>query len=162
MSLSRKKDVWPSVPALFGNVWAGDPLRAMEELLGRDAQVARHARAPHAFMPSVEVKENSEGYVVKADLPGIKLDDVKVTLTGNVLRIEGHRAEEAVEDKDRFHVTERTYGAFARSFALPEGTDSESVVATMKEGVLSVTIPKRPEEKPRQIRINTAPKSEQS
>lgn len=93
MSLSRKKDVWPSVPALFGNVWAGDPLRAMEELLGRDAQVARHARAPHAFMPSVEVKENSEGYVVKADLPGIKLDDVKVTLTGNVLRIEGHRAE---------------------------------------------------------------------
>jgi len=109
-----------------------------------------------AFVPSVEVRETPESYLVKADLPGVKMEDVKVTLAANVLRIEGHRNEEKREEKDRFHVTERSYGVFARAFALPEGTDADAVVADMKDGVLTVTIPKRPEEKPRHIPIGGA------
>ncbi|MDX2020173.1 MAG: HSP20 family small heat-shock protein [Deltaproteobacteria bacterium] len=158
MSLVRKNTAWPSVPSLFGNVWAADPFRAMEEFWGREG--AGLARKAASFVPSVEVKENAEGYVVKADLPGLKQEDVKITLTGNVLRIEGHRHEETTEEKDRYHVTERSYGSFARSFALPEGTNPDSVSALMKDGVLTVTIPKRPEEKPRTISISGPAKAE--
>jgi HSP20 family protein len=123
----------------------------MEEFWGRDGAVV--GRKAASFVPSVEVKENAEAYVVKADLPGLRQDDVKITLTGNVLRIEGHRQDETAEDKDRYHITERSYGTFARSFALPEGTNPDSVSALMKDGVLTVNIPKRPEEKPRTIAI---------
>ena len=166
MSLARKNTAWPSVPSLFGNVWAADPFRAMEEFWSRDGSgsARKHGAFVPSFVPSVDVKENAEGYTVKADLPGLKQEDVKITLTGNVLRIEGHRQEETSEEqdrnKDRYHVTERSYGAFARTFALPEGTNPDSVSALMKDGVLTVNIPKRPEEKPRTIAISTAGKAE--
>lgn len=156
MSIVRRNERWPGVPALFGNVWGADPFKAMEDFFGRDGFHERFAKQGDAFVPTVEVKESADSYLVKADLPGIKMEDVKVTLTGNVLRIEGHRQEEKREEKERFHVTERSYGSFTRAFALPEGTDAEAVSAEMKDGVLSVTIPKRPEEKPRQIPIGGA------
>ena len=155
MALVRRNERSPSVPSLFGNVWNADPFRVMEEFFGREG-LERYSRAPEAYVPSVEVKETPDSYLVKADLPGVKMEDVKVTLAANVLRIEGHRQEEKREEKDRFHLTERTYGGFARTFALPDGTDSEGVVADMKDGVLTVTIPKRPEQKPRHIPIGGA------
>lgn len=156
MALTRRNDRSPSVPALFGNVLLADPFKAMEEFFGREGYGDRFAKHVDAFVPSVEVKETPEGYLVKADLPGVKLEDVKVTLAANVLRIEGHRQEEKREEKDRYHLTERSYGAFTRTFALPEGTDADAVVADMKDGVLTVSIPKRPEEKPRHIPIGGA------
>lgn len=156
MSLVRKNDRWPTVPALFGNVWGADPFKAMEDFFGRDGLSERFVKRSEVFVPTVEVKENADSYLVKADLPGIKMEDVKVTLSGNVLRIEGHRHEEKREEKDRFHLTERSYGSFTRAFALPEGTDADAVAAEMKDGVLTVTIPKRAEEKPRQIPIGGA------
>ncbi|MCG5055084.1 MAG: Hsp20 family protein [Myxococcales bacterium] len=152
MSIVKRNERWPTVPALFGNVWGSDPFKAMEEFFGRES-LSAPAQKLAAFVPAVEVKENAEAYLVKADLPGIKQENVKVTLTGNVLRIEGHREEEKREDKQHFHVTERSYGTFSRAFALPEGTNADAVVAEMKDGVLSISIPKRPEDKPRHIAI---------
>ena len=152
MALVRRNDRWPTVPALFGNVWGADPF----EFLGRGHHAERAGQPLATFLPPVEVKETAESYLVKADLPGTKMEDVKVTLTGNVLRIEGQRHAEKRDEKDRMHVTERSYGSFARAFALPEGTDVDHVVADMIDGVLTVTIPKRQEEKPRQIKIGGA------
>ncbi len=156
MSLVRRNDRWPTVPALFGNVWGADPFKAMEDFFGRENVADRLIKRSEVFVPSVEVKETADGYLVKADLPGVKMEDVKVTLSANVLRIEGHRHEEKREEKDRYHLTERSYGSFARAFALPDGTDADAVAAEMKDGVLVITIPKRAEEKPRQIPIGGA------
>jgi HSP20 family protein len=91
--------------------------------------------------------------VFKADLPGVKESDLEISLTGNQLRISGHRGEERVEESDRSHVTERTYGGFLRSFTLPEGCDPDHAHADLKDGVLTLTMPKKPEVQPRKITI---------
>jgi HSP20 family protein len=81
----------------------------------------------------------------------VKEEEVDVSLTGNRLTISGQREEEKREDSDRYHAYECSYGSFTRSFSLPEGTDPDNVKAEMKDGVLNVTVPKRPEVQPRRI-----------
>jgi HSP20 family protein len=116
------------------------------------------SRLPETFAPSFEVKETKDGYVFKADVPGVKESDLDVTVTGNRLAISGKREAEHKEQTDTFYTYERSYGAFTRSFTLPEGVQSESVVADLKDGVLTVSVKKRPELQPKKVPVQTAAK----
>jgi HSP20 family protein len=92
--------------------------------------------------------------VFKADLPGMKEKDVEVSFTGNRLTLSGKREEEKREEKDNYFACERSSGSFSRSFTLPMGTDSHKATADLKEGVLTITVPKKAEVKPQKIPVN--------
>jgi HSP20 family protein len=105
------------------------------------------------FIPRFDVKEIKDAYVIKADLPGVKDEDVDVSLSGNLLTISGKREEEHREEGESYYAMERSSGNFARSFTMPDGVDAASVTAELKNGVLMVQIPKKPEAQPRRIAI---------
>lgn len=112
------------------------------------------------FLPPVDIAEDDHHIALKAEIPGVKVEDVHITLENNVLTIAGERKFKDEETKDDFHRIERRYGKFTRSFTLPAGVDSEKVKATFEDGVLNITLPKREEFKPKQITIGvtkTAP-----
>lgn len=136
------------------SVW--DPFRAMRDVLRWDPFRELEAVADREyglFAPSFDVKENKEGYVFRADLPGVKEDDLEIALTGNHLTISGKREQEKHEQGDTYYASERSYGSFSRAFTLPDGTDGEHVKAELKNGVLQVVVPKKPEVQPRKIAI---------
>jgi HSP20 family protein len=131
-----------------------NPFRVMDELLRWDPYgTMERAGVGTDFLPSFDVKETKDAYVVEADLPGVKEDNVEISVTGNVLQITGRREQETRDEGDQWFVVERSYGQFARSFSLPEGADPENVKADMKNGVLKISIPKRPEVQPRRISL---------
>ncbi len=135
-----------------GQRW--DPFRAMDALLRWDPfRDDLRDLAGGDFAPRFELKETKEGYVIKADLPGVKESDLELALNGNLLSIKGHREEEHHEEGESYYTTERSYGSFARTFTLPDSVDSEHVDADLKEGVLTVRVPKRPEAQPKRIPI---------
>lgn len=146
-----------AVPAITSPHW--EPLRLLRELVNWDpfgemAPLAR--RLPETFSPSFEVKETKDGYLFKADVPGVKESDLEVTMTGNRLAISGKREAERHEQSDTFYMYERSYGDFTRSFTLPEGASAESVAADLKDGVLTVSVKKSPELQPKKIAVQTA------
>lgn len=147
--IRREKETGSREPArLF------DPFEVMRDMIRWDpfGELVPGA-AGMAFAPSFDVKETGEGYVFTADLPGVKESDLELSLTGNRLTISGKREEEKKEEGERWYTYERSYGTFSRSFTLPEGVDADHAEANLKEGVLRVTIPKRPEMKPRKIEL---------
>jgi HSP20 family protein len=113
------------------------------------------------FVPTFEVKETKEGFEFRADIPGVKEADLEVTVTGNRLTVSGKRDAEHKEESDTFYAYERTYGSFSRSFTLPEGADTGRTYADMKDGVLKLTIPRKPELAPQRIAVKSGnlPKS---
>lgn len=133
-----------------------DPFRMMDALLRwdplRGGEWGGVAAAP-AFVPRFDVKETKEAYVIKADLPGVKDDELDVSLNGNLLSISGKREPDRYEDGDAYHAIERSYGSFSRSFTMPESVDGAAVTADLKSGVLTVLIPKKAEAQPRRIAI---------
>jgi len=137
-----------------GNEVAFDPFRIMDALLGGEAFAPfDNGAGTRAFAPTFEVRETKDAYVFKADVPGIPEKELEIHLTGNVLAISGERRQEEVKAGERYFALERGYGHFSRSFALPEGTDAEHVTADVKEGVLTVSVPKKPEVQPRRISV---------
>ncbi len=107
------------------------------------------------WVPPVDIFESKDkDVVVKVELPEMKRDDIKVTFENNVLTIEGERKFESTVDRDRFHRVERGYGAFRRSFTLPSTVDPARVSAGYQDGVLTITMPRREETRPRQIPVN--------
>jgi HSP20 family protein len=137
-----------------GSVW--DPFRVMRDVLRWDPfHELEAAGSEYAlFAPSFDVKENKEGYVFRADLPGVMEEDLEIALTGNRLTISGKREQERREQGETYYATERSYGSFSRAFTLPDGTDGENVKAELKNGVLQVVVPKKPEVQPRKITIS--------
>lgn len=135
-----------------------DPVRLMRELVNWDpfAEMLPSGGAGEAmaFTPRFEVKETKDAYVFKADLPGIDEKDLDISLTGNRLTVSGKREAEERQENDRFYAYERSYGNFSRSFTLPDGADVEHAEADMKNGVLMLSIPKKPEHQPRKISLN--------
>jgi HSP20 family protein len=129
-----------------------DPFRIMLEMIGdQAAQTARHTE--QVFSPSFEVFERKDGYVFKADLPGVNQEDLDITLNANRLTISGKREAEERKEGERFYAYERSFGSFTRSFTLPEGVDEEHVAAELKNGVLTLVVPKKPEVQPKRISI---------
>jgi HSP20 family protein len=148
MALIRRTE---SSPALAPNrVW--DPFQMMDALLRWDP-VADFSASAYAFAPAFEVRETRDAYVFSADLPGLSEEQLELTVNGSTLTIAGQRQEEQREDGERVHMYERRYGAFSRSFALPEGVDTDRIDANLSNGVLKVEVPKKPEHKPRRISL---------
>jgi len=134
-----------------------DPFEMMQDLMRWDPfrEMSRRmlGEEPAAFVPTFDVKETKDSYVFRADLPGVKDSDVDISLTGNRLTISGRRQEENKEEGEQFYAYERSYGSFSRSFTLPEGIDAEHVQADLKDGVLNVVLPKKPEVQPKRIAL---------
>jgi HSP20 family protein len=105
------------------------------------------------WVPSVDIHETDDNIVLKAELPGVDPEDVEVRVEGNTLYLRGERKLEQNVKDDNYVVLERAYGAFARSFALPSSIDVDKVNAEYKNGVLTLTMPKREEAKPKTIQI---------
>jgi HSP20 family protein len=109
---------------------------------------------PARFAPDFEVKETKEGFVFKADVPGVREKDLEITMTGNRLTITGKREAEMAERTDTYYACERSYGSFTRAFTLPEGTDAgDRIRAELNQGVLTLLLPKKPELQPRRIEL---------
>jgi len=116
----------------------------------------RFAEAEQAiWAPEIEVFDREGQYVVRADLPGLKKEDVRVEVTDNALILEGERRKEHEERREGFYRSERSYGRFSRAIPLPEGVDTEHVKAEFKDGVLEVRLPapRRQQQQRRQIEI---------
>ena len=124
-----------------------DPFREMMPLLGEERI---------SFDPAFEVKETKAGYLFRADLPGVRLADLDVSVTDNRIQISGHREAEKEEKGDNFYACERTYGSFTRAFTMPDGIDSGNIHADLRDGVLTVLVPKKAESMPKKIAIGTA------
>ena len=105
------------------------------------------------FMPPVDIEETDTEFLVKADLPDVKKDEVKVQVENGVLTIEGERRNVKEEKGRRFHKVEREYGRFIRRFTMPTEIDPEKVRAEFKDGVLNVTVPKAATAKPKSIEV---------
>ena len=105
------------------------------------------------WRPAVDVSEDEAGYKIVADLPRVDKDHVKLTFVDGVLTIEGERVEEEKSEGTTTHLVERSYGKFVRSFRLPEDASGEGIEANFRDGVLTVTVAKREESKPKSIEI---------
>jgi HSP20 family protein len=105
------------------------------------------------WIPAMDLVEAGDEFVLRADLPGLGEDDVKIEVQDNVLTISGERKSEHEERKEGYYRVERSSGAFSRTLTLPEGVDAESVKASFDKGVLEVRIPKPEQRKPRRISI---------
>ena len=105
------------------------------------------------WMPAVDIKETDEALTIFAEIPGLTKENVSITMENSVLTISGERKFEKDVEKENFHRIERVYGSFHRSFSLPANVATEKADASFKDGVLTVTLPKTDEAKPRQIAI---------
>ena len=106
------------------------------------------------WFPAVDIYDNKNNLVIKADIPGMTQKDIDVSVEDDVLRIKGEKKNEHEEKKDNFYRLERAYGYFERSFALPANVDATKVKAAYKDGVLELTLPKKEEAKPKQIKVD--------
>ena len=109
--------------------------------------------APKLWAPAVNVAEDEHAYHVSAELPDVPNEDVKVVVRDGTLTIKGERKAETKTEGKKYHLVERTYGGFQRSFSLPKDANGEKVTAEFENGVLNVTVPKREEVKPREIEV---------
>lgn len=144
-----------------GQLTEWEPLRAMRELLRWDPFREMAPLFPSfaalersTFSPSFDVVENKDAFVFKADVPGIKQEDLELTITGNRIQIAGKRDLEQETKNDTVYTYERQYGSFTRSFTLPDGADLEHAKSELKEGVLTLVIPKKPSAQAKKIAIS--------
>ena len=106
------------------------------------------------WIPPVDIKEEPDRFVLYADIPGVDPQDIDVQMDKGLLTIKGERASD-IDDSERFSRVERQHGGFHRRFALPDSADPEGITATGHNGVLQITIPKRPETTPRRIQVGS-------
>lgn len=149
MSLMRTNGAW------------GDLRREIDRLFEGFFPIEREVAIDTSFnsvwAPAVDVAEDDKQYTLKAELPGLKRDDVNVELKDNVLSIHGDRKFEREDKKQNYHYVERSYGSFFRSFALPGVTDDSKVEAHFNDGLLTVSVAKAEQAKPKKIEIGEKP-----
>jgi HSP20 family protein len=142
-----------------------DPFHELEEMQSRLNRFFGAAPLPRtleegtsfsAWSPAVDIQETDTEYLIKADLPDVKKDDVKVELLDGAVTIQGERQQEKEEKGKRFHKIEREYGKFLRRFALPTEVDASKVQAEFKNGVLNVHLPKSATAKPKAIDVKVS------
>lgn len=107
------------------------------------------------WVPRVDIKEEAGRFVIYADLPGIDPDQIDVQMDKGILTIKGERSSESTTETERFSRVERRYGSFHRRFALPDSADADGIAAIGRNGVLEITIPKKPESAPRRIQVGS-------
>jgi HSP20 family protein len=147
------------------NLMKWDPFRELEEVSNRLNRVFGRPLArlePNEMMtmadwtPSADISETDTAYLIKAEIPGVNKEDVKVTLENGMLTIQGERKMEKEEKGKKYHRIERSYGSFMRSFRVPDDADESAVKAEFKDGVLNVTLNKSAKAKPKAINVSVS------
>ncbi len=143
-----------------------DPWRSFRDELDRVFEQFGQTLSPWSLfrgaesikLPSVDITEDDKAFMLTAELPGLTAEDVDVSLDGRTLVIKGEKQQETKTEDKSYHLTERTYGSFERSFYLPDGVDSDAINAAVAKGVLTVTLPKVPSaaDKTKKIEVKTA------
>jgi HSP20 family protein len=139
--------------------------RHFEDLFGRPFLPAMWRRIPTMEMgwaPAIEVFEKEDKFVVKAELPGMKEDDIDISVVGDTLTIKGERKAESEVKEEDYYCCERSYGSFSRSIAMPSNVDAKKIEASYEDGVLEVSLPKAPEVKPKKISVSAKKKEKTS
>lgn len=145
------------------NLIKWDPFRELEDVSNRLNRVFGRPLArmePNEMFtvadwtPSADISETDTAYLIKAEIPGVNKEDVKVTIQDGMLTIQGERKMEKEEKDKKFHRIERSYGSFMRSFRVPEDADESAVKAEFKDGVLNVTLNKTEKPKPKSINVS--------
>jgi HSP20 family protein len=108
------------------------------------------------WSPLVDIHETKDGYRLMVELPGVKQEDIQVSVEGEALTLKGERKHEAEVKEDQYHRVERSYGRFERSIVLPSVVDPSRVTATYRDGVLEIQLPKKEEAKPKEIKVEVA------
>lgn len=141
-----------------GQMTERDPMRSMRNFLRWDPfreMAPIFSESPAGFHPNIDVTENKDSYLFKVDVPGVKKDDLEIMITGNRLQISGKRDIEHETKTDTVYTYERQHGNFVRSFTLPDGADLEHAKSELKDGVLTLVIPKQPGAQAKKIAITT-------
>ena len=148
------------------NLVRWDPFRELEDLSNRLNRVIARSSSPSTdgketltmadWTPSVDISETDTEYLIKAELPEVKKEDVKVTVENGVLTIQGERRQEKEEKGKKFHRIERAYGSFVRSFSIPDYVDDGKVTAEFKDGILNLHLPKSEKAKPKAIEVKVS------
>jgi len=148
------------------NLVKWDPFKELEDVSNRLNRIfgrtpvrtesEREMLAVADWMPSVDISETDTEYLVKGEIPGVKKEDVKVTIQDGMLTIQGERKQEKEEKDKKFHRVECCYGSFVRSFRMPDDADENSVKAEFKDGMLNVTLAKSEKAKPKQISVSVS------
>lgn len=148
------------------NLVKWDPLKELEDVSSRlnrlfGRSVARtesnqEMLALPEWTPSADISETDTSYLIKAEIPGVNKEDVKVTLQDGILTISGERRQEKEEKGKKYHRIERSYGSFVRSFRMPDDADESAVKAEFKDGMLNVTLTKSAKAKPRSIDVSVS------
>ena len=143
-----------------------NPLQELEEFQNRILSAfnpatsrrnnGQESLATAEWMPVVDIAEDDKEYLITAELPEVKKDDVRVTVENGVLTLTGERKFEKEENNKRWHRVERSYGSFARSFTLPGDSDAAKVKAEFKEGLLKVHVAKSEAARPKQIEVKVS------
>lgn len=135
--------------------------RRFEDILGRPFWPVVWRRIPTEAMgwaPAIEIFEKEDRFVVKAELPGMKEEDVDVSVVGDTLTIKGERKAESEVKEEDYYCCERSYGSFSRSIVLPSTIDASKIEASYEAGVLEVSLPKAAEVKPKKIAVSAKKK----
>lgn len=137
-----------------------EPLREIEDVFDRYTRAmgwpssrGQELVTTGDWSPRVDISETDNEFVIKAEIPEVKKEDVKVSVDNGVVTIQGERKQETEEKGKKFHRVERYYGSFVRSFTLPDNIDETKVKATFKDGMLNIQIPKTAEAKPKAIEV---------
>lgn len=137
-----------------------DPWREIDDLFHRYTRAVGPARSgsqpnmePGDWSPQVDIAETDKEFVIKAEIPEVKKEDVKVSVENGILTIRGERKQEMEEKGKKFHRIERNYGSFTRSFTLPDNVDAAHIKASFKDGMLGLQIQKTVETKPKAIEV---------
>ncbi|MFO8010918.1 MAG: Hsp20/alpha crystallin family protein [Dehalococcoidia bacterium] len=137
---------------------AMDLEREMEDLFRRSFSPTLWGRSPLeegiGWEPAVDVYEKDDKYIVKAELPGVKKDDIDVSVSGDTLTIKGERKDESETKEENYYLAERSYGSFVRSMALPSTVDADNIEANYDDGVLEVTLPKSEKEESKKVKVS--------
>ncbi|MCB1936819.1 MAG: Hsp20/alpha crystallin family protein [Nitrosomonas sp.] len=134
--------------------WGLGLLSQLQKELERSA--AEGSTATAEWAPAVDIKEENDKFVIHADIPGVKPEDIDISMENGVLTIRGEKKTEAETEKEGYKRVERTYGSFYRRFSLPDTADSDAISAVSKHGVLELTIPKKDVVKPKKISVTAA------
>ena len=135
-----------------------DMRREMDQLFGSffGGTPAGMAAAEGVWAPAVDIQETKDGFIVEAELPGMKQDDIQITIVDNTLTLKGERKREHEVREEAYTRVERAYGTFQRALALPSVVDPTMVRAKYKDGVLTIELPKKEEAKPKEIKVQVS------
>ncbi|MGB0084837.1 MAG: Hsp20/alpha crystallin family protein [Rhodomicrobiaceae bacterium] len=145
---SLQRDMDELFSSLRGGFW-----RSPVGHTASDLEPFWRRRAGQALAPAVDIAETDKQYEITAELPGLQPENVDVKLSNGVLTIKGEKKEEKEETKEGYHLSERRFGSFQRSFGVPEGIDAEKISADFKNGVLTITMPKTAEVQQKEKKI---------